>query len=183
LNAAPPGEAHIFAERLRDRLGLEVQRRRPDLELFLSPIGTTIEESRPNLRLDLPEGGPSALLGFLASEALIRVERVGDDPAHPAKILSAKRLSERCLLRVERGIYRIGIDAPWGAGVTAVEVEANKVATCSLPEVIGRAPLRNAVARGEITIVDQEVKVIQLPSIPEPTIVEATFVPTFDGAQ
>lgn len=85
LNGAPLEATLALAERLRDSLNAQVRTRQ--LEVFLPPPGKTIEQSRPNLRLVLPEGGARALIGYLGPEPLIRIERIGGDPAKPAAIL------------------------------------------------------------------------------------------------
>jgi hypothetical protein len=168
LNGAPLEVARTLAEQLRESLTAQVGARRSNLEIFVSPPGKTIEQSRPNLRLDLPQGGTAALVGFLGSEPLIRLERVGGDPTRPAEILSADRLTKQSLVRVDTGIYRVHVDTPWGAGVTVVEVGNYGVATCTLPEVIGREPLRNAVVRGEVALSLGGAEPIEMPAVPEP---------------
>ena len=82
-------------------------------------------------------------------------------------MLSADEVARQSLLRVEPGEYRVCVDAPWGIGVTAVTVAETGVATCELPEVVGREPLRNVVIKNKIAV-DPGAELVELPALPGP---------------
>ena len=163
MNGAPLQKAQTTAERLRDLLTARMSARQPGLEIFISPPGKTIEQARPNLRLEQPPGGPASLAGFLVREQLVKVERIGGNPLRDGKALSLERLSKRSLLRVDPGLYRVRVELPWGAGSSQVEVYDTGVAVCSLPAIAGLEPLRNAVARGEVQVPEGR-QIVMLPN-------------------
>ena len=73
LNGASLAEARTLAESLHDSLSDKVRGR--DLEVFLSPPGKTIEQSRPNLRLSLPDRNVEALVGYISRPGAVDPRR------------------------------------------------------------------------------------------------------------
>ena len=145
VGVEPPGAAST-AERLREMLTDQVAAASPGTEVFLSPPGMTVSQSRPNLRINLPLDTAKIMAGYLGREPLIKIERIGGHDANDLQTRSIDQLLKRALLHVEPGCYRIIAEMPWGTGVTQVEVPPEGLAACDIPTVDGRQPLRNQLA-------------------------------------
>lgn len=149
LNGVAFEEGARVARDLRDRLTKRLAERRPGFELALTLPGQAWALQRPNLRLELPPGGVEGLVGFLGPEPLIRIDRIGADPeAFPPKLLSADRLALRSWIRLDPGDYRIRVETPWGVALATVALGEVPV-TMTVPQPVGREPLRNLAPRGE----------------------------------
>lgn len=144
------GVAETAVRRIRDVLSARLRERLPEAELVVTPPGRDWERFRPNLRLLLPEGGAPALVGYLGSEPLIRIERIGRGDANPVKRLTADRLADRAWLRLHPAAYRIVVDVPWGMTSVVVDLDEEPQSIVRLPIPVGQPPLRNAFAHGEL---------------------------------
>jgi hypothetical protein len=151
----PPG-GEAIAEKLagdwRDAIHDLVSMKEPGLEAIVIPPGVSVGEGLPNLKIILASGQAEKLAGYLARSTVIRLERIGDATGRDTKRISLQELTTRSLFHLALGMWRATVDLPWGQWLETFEVKADttdlsrskaELTDLSLPQEIGRPPLRN----------------------------------------
>jgi hypothetical protein len=112
-------------------------------QAFIVPPGRDPARHGPNLRITLSGPDLQTLAGFLASETVVRLERVGA-AAPEVKEVPLDQIAQRPLVRVEPGFWRASVTLPWGRWATVQEV-GEKIVPLEIPSEVGTPPLRNKV--------------------------------------
>lgn len=151
LNGTPLEHGLLKARNVAEVLTAVVSERHPGASFVVIPPGQAWENATlPNLRIDLPDGGMSAVAGRLFEAPLIRLERLGRvGPDAVVKVFSAEDVAAQPWQRVDPGGYRLVVAAPWGEGVETVVVGGGR-ARVLVPIPEGDAPLRNRLTEEEI---------------------------------
>jgi hypothetical protein len=129
-----------------------------DVSYRLEVIEMAPTAAEPEVRLELPPGGPDRLAGPLADQRVVHIGAAGAGRSGET-LLSLREVEREPLIKAQSGPLRIAVELPWGSWSHVVNLGERESASVALPSAVGLPPLRTVLA-GELGRVIDETLVI-----------------------